>query len=81
MIYPFVRGDQPLDPLLRKVGKVRYEAFQRFVEQVGAARFLWHANVEFPFPKAHSTQAIYLRTEAALHSTRNTPLLRHKGNH
>ena len=29
MIYPFARGDQPLDPLPRKVGRVHYEAFQK----------------------------------------------------
>ena len=31
VIYPFIRGDQPLDPLPRKVSRVHYEAFQRFV--------------------------------------------------
>ena len=29
MIYPFAQGDQPLDPLPRKVGSIHYEAFQR----------------------------------------------------
>ena len=29
MIYPFARGDQPLNPLPRKVGRVHYEAFQK----------------------------------------------------
>ena len=27
VIYPFARGDQSLDPLPRKVGRVQYEAF------------------------------------------------------
>ena len=29
MIYPFAQGDQPLDPLPRKVDRVHYEAFQK----------------------------------------------------
>ena len=31
MIYPFAQGDQPLDPLPRKVGRVHYEAFQKIL--------------------------------------------------
>ena len=31
MIYPFTQDGQPLDPLPKKVGRVHYEAFQRFI--------------------------------------------------
>jgi hypothetical protein len=48
--------------------------FRGFPNKSVATRFLSPANVELPSLKAHSTQAIHLRTEAALHPTQNTPL-------
>jgi hypothetical protein len=49
--------------------------FKCFPNKLEATRFLWLVNVELPFLKAHSAQAIHLRIAAALHPTQNTPLL------
>ena len=52
MIYPFARGHEPLNPLPRKVGRVHYEAFQRFVYQVRAIRFTWQTDIGTPYQMA-----------------------------